>query len=158
MTAADDPEPPAPRLPSPTFNKTPPGGRRSGALFPLAITLVALGGVVVASAQTPAARTPAAGDAAAGEQLFLDRCTFCHVPEGGGQGPSLKGVFGRKAASTPVFAYSAALTASGVTWTSPELDRYLTNPSAAIPGSAMPITVPDAKQRADLIAYLAAQK
>jgi cytochrome c len=157
MKAADHPGPPAPRPPSLTFHKTPPGGRLSGALFSLAITLVALGGVVTASAQTPAARTPAAGDAAAGEQLFLDRCTFCHLPEGGGQGPSLKGVFGRKAASTPGFDYSAALRASGVAWTAPELDRYLTNPSVAIPGSAMPITVPDAKQRADLIAYLAAQ-
>lgn len=120
----------------------------------MVMTLVALGGTLGALAQTAA--TPA-GDAAAGESLFLDRCVICHVAEGGGQGPSLKGVYGRKAASTPDFAYSAALRASGVTWTAPELDRFLTNPSVAIPGTAMPITVPDAKQRADLIAYLAAQ-
>jgi cytochrome c len=118
---------------------------------------VALGGVAVAWAQAPSAPPAAGGDAAAGEQLFLDRCTFCHIPEGGGQGPSLKGIFGRKAASTQDFTYSAALKASGVTWTGPELDRYLTNPSVAIPGSAMPITIPDPHQRADLIAYLATQ-
>jgi cytochrome c2 len=120
------------------------------ALFVLA--LVPLG----ARAQPAAGSTPA-GDAASGENLFLDRCVMCHVPEGGGQGPSLKGVYGRKAASAPGFAYSAALKGSGVTWTAPELGRFLTNPGAAIPGTAMPITVPDPKQRADLIAYLATQ-
>jgi cytochrome c2 len=122
----------------------------------------ALAGVLLAAGpgvlgQTPGQAAPA-GDAGAGEALFLDRCTFCHVPEGGGQGPTLKGVYGRKAAAVPGFLYSAALQKSGVTWTAPQLDRYLTNPNAAIPGSAMPITVPDPKQRADLIAYLAAQK
>ena len=97
-----------------------------------------------------------AGDAAVGQDLFLDRCAMCHVAEGGGQGPSLKGVYGRKAATAPGFAYSAALKASGVTWTGPELDRFLTNPARAVPGTAMPIAVPDARIRADLIAFLAA--
>jgi cytochrome c2 len=109
------------------------------------------------SGDKPSPGDKPAGDAAAGEDLFLDRCAMCHVAEGGGQGPSLKGVYGRKAASAPGFAYSAALKASGVTWTAPQLDRFLTNPGAAIPGTAMPITVPDPKQRADLIAYFAAQ-
>jgi cytochrome c len=132
-------------------------GRDGRARFGIALLVaLVLSGGAAALAQTPPAG-PAGGDAAAGEQLFLDRCTFCHIPEGGGQGPSLKGVYGRKAAGAPGFAYSAALKASGVTWTGPELDRYLTNPSVAIPGSAMPLTVPDAKERADLIAYLAAQ-
>jgi len=97
-----------------------------------------------------------AGDPKAGEDLFLDRCAMCHVAEGGGQGPSLTGVFGRQAGTAPGFAYSAALKGSGLTWTGPELDRFLTNPGAAVPGTAMPILVGDAKARADLIAYLAA--
>ena len=113
---------------------------------------MALGLALVGRAQT------AAGDAAAGQDLFLDRCVMCHVAEGGGQGPSLKGVYGRKAATVPGFPYSAALKASGVTWTGPELDRFLTNPGVAIPGTAMPITVPDARQRANLIAYFAGEK
>jgi cytochrome c len=98
------------------------------------------------------------GDPAAGENDFLDHCAMCHVAEGGGQGPSLGGVYGRKAGASPGFAYSAALKASGITWTGPELDRFLTNPAAAVPGTAMPILVADAKERADLIAYFAAHK
>jgi cytochrome c len=148
---------PASRRPLVENGQGPAGRRRSGSIVLVAITLAALGAAAPAGAQAPSAPPAAAGDAAKGEQLFLDRCTFCHLPEGGGQGPSLKGVFGRKAGSTPGFTYSAALKASGVTWTGPELDRYLTNPSVAIPGSAMPITVPDPHQRADLIAYLASQ-
>jgi cytochrome c len=95
------------------------------------------------------------GDPAAGEDLFLDRCAMCHLPEGGGQGPSLTGLYGRKAGSAPGFAYSAALKASGLTWTAPELDRFLANPGAAVPGTAMPVSTPDAKERANLIAYFA---
>lgn len=125
-------------------------------LVAAAVTAMALVGTPGAPAQTTAEKA-VGGDVAAGEDLFLDRCAMCHLAEGGGQGPSLKGVYGRKAASAPGFAYSAALKASGVTWTGPELDRFLTNPSVAIPGTAMPITVPDATQRANLIAYLAAQ-
>jgi cytochrome c len=115
-----------------------------------AIALLALGAAAGGGAAW------GSGDPAAGEDLYLDRCVFCHVPEGGGQGPSLTGVYGRKAASAPGFAYSAALRASGLTWTAPELDRFLANPAAAVPGTAMPISVPDARQRADIIAYLAA--
>jgi cytochrome c len=150
------PDHPGARASSPPFD--PAKNERAGS--PLsgvaALFVLALGGTLGAAAlaQTPA---PPAGDPAAGENLFLDRCTICHTGEAGAQGPSLKGVYGRRAASIPGFAYSAALKGSGVTWTAPELDRFLTNPSTAIPGTAMPITVPDARQRADLIAYLAAQ-
>jgi cytochrome c2 len=121
-----------------------------------ALAALAFAWVGAGLVQRAAAQGQPAGDAAAGEDLFLDHCAICHVPEGGGQGPSLKGLYGRKAASASGFAYSAALKVSGLTWTGPELDHFLTNPSAAIPGTAMPITVPDAKERANLIAYFAA--
>jgi cytochrome c2 len=118
---------------------------------PLLALLVSALGPAAVSAQP-------ASDPAAGENLFLDRCAMCHVAEGGGQGPSLTGVYGRRAASKPGFAYSAALKASGLTWTGPELDRFLADPAKAVPGTAMPIRIADPKQRADLIAYLAAQR
>ncbi len=98
------------------------------------------------------------GDPAAGENLFYDRCAICHVAAGDGQGPSLDGLYGRKAAAVAGFSYSEALKASGLTWTGPTLDRFLTNPGAAVPGTAMPIMVPDAKQRADLISYFATHR
>ena len=99
-----------------------------------------------------------AGDPAAGENLFYDRCAICHVATGGGQGPSLDGLYERKAGSVAGFSYSEALKASDLTWTGPALDRFLTNPGAAVPGTAMPIQVPDAKQRADLISYFATHR
>ncbi len=108
---------------------------------------------------TPAlAQPPAKGDPAAGEQAFQNLCAMCHLAEGGGQGPSLVGVSGRKAGSAPGFAYSPALAASNVTWDAPHLDLYLENPQAAIPGAAMPFALADAKTRADIIAYLGTLK
>ncbi len=127
-----------------------PGGRTPAAL---AIALAA--GAFAGGVPVGGAAAADGGDPAAGEDLFLDRCAMCHVAEGGGQGPSLTGLWGRKAGTAPGFAYSAALKASGLTWTGPALDRFLADPRMAVPGTAMPITVPDAKQRADLIAYFA---
>ena len=50
---------------------------------------------------------PARGEAQLGKALFQSRCGMCHtaaVGDGdGGQGPPLKGVVGRKAASAPGF-------------------------------------------------------
>ena len=78
---------------------------------------------------------------------------MCHAP--GGQGPSLKGVVGRKAASLPDFHYSAALAASGLTWTPANLDHFLAGPAAMVHGTAMTVMLPDPAQRRDLISYLA---
>jgi cytochrome c len=117
----------------------------------------ALAALALALAAPGATTARDAGDPAAGEDLFLDRCAMCHLAEGGGQGPSLNGVYGRKAGSAPGFAYSAALKASGVTWTGPELDRFLADPGGAVPGTAMPVRVTDPRRRADLIAYFASR-
>ena len=74
---------------------------------------------------------------------------------GGAAGPNLVGVVGRKAAAAPGFAYSAALKASGWSWTAPHLDAYLANPQSALPGTLMPAAVPSPKDRADVVAFLA---
>jgi cytochrome c2 len=92
-----------------------------------------------------------AGD---GREAFEDRCQMCHVPEGGGQGPSLTTVSGRKAGSVPGFAYSPALKDSGLVWTRQTLDKFIADPRAVVPGTAMPIRVTDANVRADIVAYL----
>jgi glucose/arabinose dehydrogenase/cytochrome c2 len=95
-----------------------------------------------------------AGDASRGAQLFVQQCALCHTNEGsGGRGPNLRGIAGRKAAATN-FNYSPALKSASWTWTDAQLDHFLENPSAAIPGTTMPVAVADEKDRADLIAYL----
>jgi cytochrome c len=101
-----------------------------------------------------------AQDTAAGEAIFKTRCQSCHTAAPGGApgvGPNLSGLVGRKAAST-AFSYSSALKASGLTWDRKTLDAFLTAPSQLVPGTRMVISVPDGKQRADLIAYLATLK
>jgi cytochrome c len=63
-------------------------------------------------------------------------------------------VVGRKAATAPGFPYTDALKASGLTWTPDTLDKLLQDPMKFVPGTAMPQSVPDPVQRADVIAYL----
>jgi cytochrome c len=50
--------------------------------------------------------------------------------------------------------YSAALKRSGITWTEASLDRWLADPQALVPGQAMGVNLPDAGERADVIAFL----
>ena len=114
-----------------------------------------IAGLLVLAGPALAWSAPAA-DPAAGQQVYETRCSFCHGEGGvGGQGPTLIGVVGRKAASVANFAYTPALKGAGLTWTAADLDRFLTNPAALVPGTSMPMSVPDAQERADLIAYLA---
>jgi cytochrome c len=96
------------------------------------------------------------GDAVRGEARFQD-CAACHKLEAGvnNVGPSLHGIFTRKAGELPDFRYSPALKHSGITWTPETLDAFLTNPQALMPGNRMPYAgMADAGNRADLIAYL----
>ena len=86
------------------------------------------------------------------------QCTICHnLQEGQGPkvGPDLYGVVGRALASVPSFKYSAALKAKGGTWTFDALNKWLTDPRADVPGTAMTFAgIANEKQRADVIAYL----
>jgi cytochrome c len=103
---------------------------------------------------TAAAR--ADGDSTRGEQRFTD-CAACHAPQPGvaNVGPSLQGVFGRKAGTLADFRYSPALRRSGITWTPETLDTFLADPQKSVPNNRMPYAgMPDAADRADLIAYL----
>jgi cytochrome c len=96
------------------------------------------------------------GDAVRGEARFQD-CAACHKLEAGANnvGPSLHGIFTRKAGELPDFRYSPALKHSGIVWTPETLDAFLTNPQALVPGNRMPYAgMADAGNRADLIAYL----
>lgn len=103
-----------------------------------------------------------AADAARGKTVFEQRCLLCHVAEegdrGGGQGPSLQGVVGRKSASAAGFGYSRALRGAQLTWDAKTLDHYLMAPSDAVPGTTMPIMTPSKADRDNVIAYLSTLK
>jgi cytochrome c len=102
-----------------------------------------------------------AGDAARGKIVF-QRCAICHRVEkdgGNGLGPNLFGVMGRKAGTVAGFSYSAAMKASGIVWSADKLNAYIEHPAALVPGNRMAFAgVPDAGQRADVVAYLATLK
>ena len=96
------------------------------------------------------------GDIARGEKRF-EECAACHAVERGvnNVGPSLYGLFGRKAGEIAEFRYSPALKRSGIVWTPQTLDTFLTDPQQVVPANRMPYAgLTDAAGRADLIAYL----
>ena len=99
-------------------------------------------------------RAGAAGEAARGEQLYESRCTGCHSLDANRIGPMHRGVFGRKAGSVADFEYSSAVKRSKVVWNDETLDRWLTNPEKLVPGQKMGYQVSEAKDRADIVAYL----
>jgi len=90
----------------------------------------------------------------------FQRCAACHSPGPGASddaGPSLKGVFGRRAGSVEGFAYSDAMRAAGrrgLVWNETTLDRYLSDPEAAVPGTAMPYQGGSSAERAAVIDWL----
>ncbi len=105
-------------------------------------------------AMAAAGSARAEGDVAHGEQVFA-LCSGCHVLSGESYaGPALAGVVGRRAGIAHGFEYSKAMQSSGIVWSEQALDRFLADPGKAVPGTSMPISVPDAKDRADVIAYL----
>jgi cytochrome c len=128
------------------------------------------GKVVAAKEEQPAG---AKGEAAAGAQSIngllggasaehgaqiAKQCEICHnFQEGQGAkvGPDLYGVVDRPVASVEGFNYTAALKAKGGKWTFAELNKWLTDPRADVPGTAMTFAgLSSEKQRADVIAYL----
>ena len=108
---------------------------------------------LIATASTALVR---AADVDKGKAVF-EQCAACHSIDGTGDydGPSLKGVIGRKAGSLEDYRYSAAMKRSDVTWDAASLDKYLTDPQAFIPGNRMAFAgIADKSERDDLIAYL----
>lgn len=94
-----------------------------------------------------------------GERQFARKCSICHtLTEDGGRraGPSLYGVFGRRAGTLPGYAYSEALTDIDLVWSDETLDKLFDiGPDHYTPGSKMPMQrIVRDEDRADLIAYL----
>jgi cytochrome c len=100
-----------------------------------------------------------AQDADAGKALY-QQCAVCHSVDGtNGVGPSLKGVVGHKSGDVAGFRFSRAMKNAAITWNAKTLDAYLAEPQKIVPGNQMPFAgIADAKERADVIAYLATLK
>lgn len=111
----------------------------------------------IVSATEATVTTPAQGDPAHGKTLY-QACQACHSIDDNDLGPKHRGVVGRRAGSVADYNYSMALKTSGLTWDPTTLDRWLSNPSAVVPGTKMYFTIADAQSRADIIAYLAQLK
>jgi cytochrome c len=154
------------------------------ALFVMAVSIVSEAiyhaeepeepGYVIAVAETAGGAAPGGGasevlpiavrlqtaDVAAGENS-AKKCQACHSfgkGEPAKVGPNLFGIVMNHAAHMEGFKYSAAMmekNAEGMQWTFEELDRFLENPKAEVPGTAMAfagLKKPD--ERANVVAYL----
>lgn len=114
--------------------------------------LLALGSV--ASAWAGPGQPTGKPDALRGEQVYA-RCLACHALAFDRVGPRHCGLLGRPAGSVSGFDYSAAMKRSRLIWNEKTLDRFLAAPMKVVPATSMTYDgVTDAKDRADLIAYL----
>jgi cytochrome c len=122
----------------------------------LAACAFAAATAIAGAAEAPMA-IPRPGDPAHGKTLY-QACQACHSIDDNDLGPKHRGVVGRRAGSVADYNYSVALKNSGLTWDPTTLDRWLSNPSALVPGTKMYFTIADSQTRADIIAYLAQLK
>jgi len=111
---------------------------------------------VLVTTLLPVGIARADGDPVRGEARFQE-CAACHKLEAGANevGPSLHGLFTRKAGELADFRYSPAMKRSGIVWTPETLEKYIADPQATVPANRMPYAgMASASDRADLIAYL----
>jgi cytochrome c len=120
-------------------------------------SLNGLGLVAALLACWPGSALAQSGSAAAGAATFRLNCRPCHSDVAGRHaiGPSLAGVAGRQAGTSPNYSYSPAMQHSGVIWTDTDIAEFLAAPAAKVPGTKMSFSgLADADKRADLIAFL----
>ena len=120
----------------------------------LAAAVVALAAAAVYAA-VPSEKSP--GDPTRGKTVY-QVCMGCHSLDEDDVGPRHRGVVGRVAGTVPGYAYSPALKNSHIVWDADTLDRWLTSPQALVPGAKMFFAMPNARDRADVIAYLTEQR
>jgi cytochrome c len=114
-------------------------------------TLAALAVFVLPASPVAAQESPEAG-----RDVFRRECIGCHAVACNKRAPKLAGVFGRTAGTVADFPiYSDALKKSGIVWDAETLDRFIADPSAAVPATTMTWgKVGDARERRDLLAFL----
>lgn len=96
----------------------------------------------------------APGPSAEAARAF-QKCISCHSlnpEEADLPGPHLQGLLGRRAGTTPAFAYSEALQragADGLVWTRDTLEKFLDDPESLVAGTIMakpPRTTPKERE------------
>lgn len=115
--------------------------QRSTAQTPIALSVGAALACLLAVPAQAAAPTPA-------QKKALASCTICHDISPAKKkmvGPPLFGVYGKKPTITGV---------PLKTWDATSLDKWIANPQAIKKGTTMTFSVPDAKQRKDVIEAL----
>ena len=94
-------------------------------------------------------------------ETISKKCAACHSFDAAGSnkvGPGLHGVIGRVSGTHEGFAYSDQMKAHAKPWTFTELNHFLANPKAYIPGTKMSFPgLPNVQDRADIIAWLNTQ-
>jgi cytochrome c len=130
--------------------------------FPVAVPEPAQGTQQAAAPAGPEPIIPllASADPKAG-QAVAKACAACHTFEKGGPnrvGPNLWGVVAGEKAHAQGFNYSQAMKGAEGNWTYEDLNKYLYDPKAAIPGNRMTFAgVKKTQDRANLIAWLRTQ-
>ena len=117
------------------------------------LAAVTLGATTIMMSAAHAAKE----DSARGQRSF-EACAACHSlqPDRNMTGPSLAGLWDRKAGTLPSFSrYSPALKSSGIVWTDATLDKWLADPQQLVPANTMTFPgIQDVRVRADLLAFL----
>ena len=94
-----------------------------------------------------------------GERQFVRKCSICHTLKPDGErraGPTLYGLFGRKAGTVEGYSYSKALEGADIVWNADTIGKlFELGPHRFTPGSKMPLQqINDLADRRDLISYL----
>lgn len=103
----------------------------------------------------------ATADPTKGEKVFA-KCVSCHTINPGGAngiGPNLHGVMGEEIGKGHAgYAFSAALSGKGGTWTFEAMDEWLKSPRAFANGTKMSFAgLSNPEDRANILAYMNAQ-
>jgi cytochrome c len=127
--------------------------RRFSPLLPTASTRATslCMGVVIALICAPVS----AQSVSRGQALFESKCTTCHALDANRAGPALRTVVGRTAGKSPDYFYSEAMESATHVWDKPKLKAWLTNPENVVPGQEMNFHLDSARDRDDVVAYLA---
>ena len=117
-------------------------------------------GAALAAGCGTAAVPSSGGNASQGERAY-QKCYSCHALEPGAaklEGPTLRGIVGRRVAAEAGFQYSPAMRRFAQRhprWTPQLLDRYVADPEALVPRTSMNFHgVAEAEERRGLISYL----